>query len=83
MLNILTGIDLKEMNILLPYNLDLRQYKVHLNGQPPCCLHGDGDETGDCISQGQVEDKVVNIGPASDGRPGGVLASCHQGDGVQ
>ena len=42
-----------------------------------------GDEAGDGISQGEVEDKVVNIGPASNGRPGGVLASCHQGDGVQ
>ena len=63
--------------------LDLRLYEAHLNGQPPGCLHGDGDETGDGICQGEVENNVVNIGPASDGLPGGMLAGRHQGDGVQ
>ena len=63
--------------------LDILLYEAYLNEKSPGCLHGDGDETGDGICQGEVENKVVNICPASDGRPGGMLAGRHQGDRVQ
>ena len=34
----------------------------HLDCPPPDCLHGQSDEAGDGVSQGQVVDKVVDIG---------------------
>ena len=35
-----------------------------LEGGPPDCLHGEGDEAGDGISDGEVIHQIVNIGPA-------------------
>ena len=37
----------------------------YLNSSSPGCLHGEGDEAGDGVRYGQVEDKVVNICTAS------------------
>ena len=37
----------------------------HLNSGSPGRLHGEGDEAGDGVRYGQVEDKVVHIGTAS------------------
>ena len=37
---------------------------IYLNDDPPDSLHGHGDEGDDSIRQCQVEDEVVDIGPA-------------------
>ena len=55
----------------------------YLYEESPGCLHGHGDEAGDGVGHGQVEDKVVHIGPAPDVRPAGLLAGCQQGHGVE
>ena len=57
--------------------------KPDLNEKSPCCLHGHGDEAGDGVSQDEMEDKEVNIGPAPDVRPAGLFAGCQQGHGVE
>jgi hypothetical protein len=38
----------------------------HLNSSSPDCLHGEGDEAGDGVRDGQVEHKVVHICTASE-----------------
>ena len=38
--------------------------RLPLNGQPPDGLHGEDDEADDGVRHGQVEDKVVDVGPA-------------------
>ena len=55
----------------------------YLQCQFPECLHGHGDEAGDAVRQGEVEHKEVDVGPTPDVWPGGLLAGCHQGHGVQ
>ena len=55
----------------------------HPYEESPEGLHGHGDVGGDGVCQGEVEDKVVNIGPAPHIRPGRLLAGGHQGHRVQ
>ena len=38
---------------------------AHPNGRPPDGLHGQGDEAGDGVGQGEVEHQVVHVGPGS------------------
>ena len=37
----------------------------HPNGGSPDCLHGDGDEAGDGVCQGQMEHQEVDVCAAS------------------
>ena len=38
----------------------------HPNGGSPDSLHGDGDEAGDGVCQGQVKHQEVDVGAASE-----------------
>ena len=56
---------------------------VPLNGQPPEGLHRQRDEADDRVGQGEVEHKVVDIGPGLRCGEGGLPAGDHQGDAVE
>ena len=43
----------------------LLRLTAHPNRGSPDGLHGQGDEAGDGVRQGEVEHQVVNIGPGS------------------
>ena len=57
--------------------------RVPLDGQPPEGLHGQRDEADDGVGQGQVEHKVMHIGPGLGGWQRGLAARDHQGDAVE
>ena len=69
-------------DVKLSWGCEKNSYS-HPNKQSPESLHRNGDVGGDGVSQGEVEHKVVNIGPAPHISSGRLLPCCHQGNGVQ